>query len=50
MLKKYEKEVESEITRLHAKKAEAMNLGDRQTYQNCCNQLAGISFVMSRLK
>jgi hypothetical protein len=50
MKKKHEAEINSEIDRLHKKKTEAMNKGDRATYQNCCNQLAGISYVMSRVK
>jgi len=29
---------------------ESMNKGDKNTYQNNCNQLKGIDFVMTKLK
>lgn len=42
--------VASQIKDLSKKRDLAFNNGEFSVFQNCCNQLRGISFVVSHLK
>lgn len=47
---KLEKKIENKVIYLRKKQDEALNIGDKHTYQCICNELKGMAFVSNLLK